>query len=89
MKATFGECVKKLKTNKGLTLTQLAFQLDLDSADLSEIKNGKREFGEKRLEKLVTPLNLDIDRPKRECFATQFVKKMHQYDYSPNTLIRV
>lgn len=46
MKATFGEYIKKLRTDNGLTLTQLAFQLDLDSANLSKIENGKREFDE-------------------------------------------
>ena len=87
MKATFGEYIKKLRTNNGLTLTQLAFQLDLDSANLSKIENGKREFDEKRLEKLATAFNLDLDQLKTEYFADQFAKKMYQYDCSPNTLI--
>lgn len=87
MKATFGEYIKQLRTDNGLTLTQLAFQLDLDSANLSKIENGKREFDEKRLEKLATAFNLDIDQLKTEYFADQFAKKMYQYDCSPNTLI--
>ena len=87
MKATFGEYIKKLRTDNGLTLTQLAFQLDLDSANLSKIENGKREFDEKRLEKLATAFNLDFDQLKTEYFADQFAKKMYQYDCSPNTLI--
>lgn len=37
MKATFGEYIKQLRTDNGLALTQLAFQLDLDSANLSKI----------------------------------------------------
>ena len=57
MKATFGEYIKQLRTDNGLTLTQLAFQLDLDSANLSKIENGKREFDEKRLEKLAPRLS--------------------------------
>ena len=87
MKATFGEYIKKLRTDNGLTLTQLAFQLDLDSANLSKIENGKREFDEKLLEKLATAFNLDLDQLKTEYFADQFAKKMYQYDCSPNTLI--
>ena len=87
MKATFGEYIKKLRTDNGLTLTQLAFQLDLDSANLSKIENGKREFDEKRLEKLATAFNLDLDQLKTEYFADQFAKKMYQSDCSPNTLI--
>ena len=69
MKATFGEYIKQLRTDNGLTLTQLAFQLDLDSANLSKIENGKREFDEKRLEKLATAFDLDIEKLKIEYFA--------------------
>lgn len=87
MKATFGEYIRQLRTDKGLTLTQLAFQLDLDSANLSKIENGKREFDEKRLDKLATVFNLDIERLKVEYFGDQFAKKMYEYNCSPETLI--
>ena len=87
MKATFGEYIKQLRTDNGLTLTQLAFQLDLDSANLSKIENGKREFDEKRLEKLATTFNLDFEKLKTEYFGEQFAKKMYQYNCSSETLI--
>ena len=87
IKATFGEYIKQLRTDKGLTLTQLAFQLDLDSANLSKIENGKREFDEKRLEKLAQAFNLDIEKLKIEYFGEQFAKKMYQYNCSRETLI--
>lgn len=87
MKATFGEYIKQLRTDKGLTLTQLAFQLDLDSANLSKIENGKREFDEKRLQKLANVFCLDIQKLKSEYFGDQFAKKMYQYNCSPETLI--
>ena len=87
MKATFGEYIKKLRTDNGLTLTQLAFQLDLDSANLSKIENGKREFDEKRLDKLSQAFNLDIEKLKTEYFGEQFAKKMYQYNCSSETLI--
>ena len=48
MKTSFGEYIRKLRTENGMTLTQLAAQLELDSANLSKIENGKREFDEKR-----------------------------------------
>lgn len=86
MKATFGEYIKELRVNKGFTLTQLAFQLGLDSANLSKIENGKREFDEKRLEKLASTFHLDIEKLKTEYFADQFAKKMYQYNCSPETL---
>jgi transcriptional regulator with XRE-family HTH domain len=87
MKATFGEYIRELRTDKRLTLTQLASQLDLDSANLSKIENGKREFDEKRLEKLATAFDLDIEKLKVEYFGDLFAKKMYQYNCSPETLI--
>lgn len=87
MKATFGEYIRQLRTDNGLTLTQLAFQLDLDSANLSKIENGKREFDEKRLDKLSQAFNLDIEKLKIEYFGEQFAKKMYQYNCSSETLI--
>ena len=52
MKQSFGEYIRKLRTEMGLTLTQLGAKLDLDSANLSKIENGKRDFDEKRLKKM-------------------------------------
>ena len=60
MKATFGEYIKQLRTDKGLTLTELAALLKLDSANLSKIENGKREFDEKRLDKLANAFDWNI-----------------------------
>lgn len=87
MKAMFGEYIRQLRTDKGLTLTQLASQLDLDSANLSKIENGKREFDEKRLEKLAKVFDLDIERLKVEYFGDQFAKKMYAYNCPTETLI--
>ncbi|HMU98034.1 MAG TPA: helix-turn-helix transcriptional regulator [Chitinophagales bacterium] len=87
MNASFGEYIRELRTNKGLTLTQLASQLDLDSANLSKIENGKREFDEKRLIKLATVFDLDIEKLKVEYFGDQFAKKMYAFNCSSETLI--
>lgn len=87
MKATFGEYIRQLRTDNGLTLTQLAFQLNLDSANLSKIENGKREFDEKRLEKLANAFNLDLDQLKVEYFGDQFAKKMYAYNCPTETLM--
>jgi len=87
MKATFGEYIRQLRTDKGLILTELAALLKLDSANLSKIENGKREFDEKRLDKLAIAFDLDIEKLKTEYFGEQFAKKMYQYNCSPETLI--
>ncbi len=87
MKATFGEYIKQLRTDKGLTLTELAALLKLDSANLSKIENGKREFDEKRLDKLANAFDLDFEKLKTEYFGDQFAKKMYAYNCSTETLI--
>ena len=87
MKATFGEYIRQLRTDKGLTLTELAALLKLDSANLSKIENGKREFDEKRLEKLAKAFDLDIEKLKIEYFGDQFAKKMYAYNCPTETLM--
>ena len=87
MKATFGEYIRQLRTEKGLTLTELAALLKLDSANLSKIENSKREFDEKRLDKLANAFELDLEKLKVEYFGDQFAKKMYAYNCSSETLI--
>lgn len=87
MKATFGEYIRKLRTDKGLTLTELAALLKLDSANLSKIETGKREFDEKRLERLAKTFDLNIEELKTEYFADQFAKKIYQYNCSTEALV--
>lgn len=87
MKATFGEYIRKLRNDKGFTLTELAAKLKLDSANLSKIETGKREFDEKRLTMLAKAFDLDMEKLKIEYFADQFAKKMYTYDCSTETLM--
>ncbi len=87
MKISFGEYIRKLRTEKGMTLTQLAALLELDSANLSKIENGKREFDEKRLEKLATVFNLKLDDIKTEFFSDLFAKKIYENNCSIETLM--
>ncbi|AZB00733.1 XRE family transcriptional regulator [Chryseobacterium joostei] len=86
MKVMFGEYIRELRTNNHLTLTQLAARLELDSANLSKIENGKRDFDERRLEKLADVFNLDIEKLKVEYFGDQFAKKMFKYNCLPEAL---
>ncbi len=87
MKANFGEYIRKLRTESGMTLTQLAAQLELDSANLSKIENGKREFDERRLEKLANVFSLKLDDIKTEFFSDLFAKKMYENNCSMETLM--
>ena len=87
MKETFGEYIKRLRTENGLTLTQLAAKLDLDSANLSKIENNKREFDEKRLELLSNVFNLDMTQLRTEFFSDIIAKKIYENNCDIDTLI--
>ena len=86
MKTTFGEYIKQLRTQNGLTLTQLAAKLDMDSANLCKIENNKREFDERRLEKLAMIFLLDVDQLKAEYFSEVIAKKIYLSNYPFETL---
>jgi transcriptional regulator with XRE-family HTH domain len=68
MKESFGSFIKKLRVENNLKLTQFAAKLDLDSANLSKIENGKRDFDEKRLVLLSDAFKIEIDELKKEYY---------------------
>ena len=78
MKETFGEFIRKLRNKNELTLTQLAAKLDMDSANLSKIETGKREFDEKRLQKLALALHVELDLIQNEFFSDLIAKKIYK-----------
>ena len=86
MQETFGEYIRLLRTESGMTLTQLAAQLDMDSANLSKIENNKREFDEKRLEKLAAIFKLDVKTLRDELFSEKFANKIYSNSCSVKAL---
>ena len=87
MKQTFGEYIRHLRTINELTLTQLGAKLDLDSANLSKIENGKRYFDEKRLTLLAQVFNLNLEELKTEFFGDLFAKKLFESSSSTDALL--
>lgn len=87
MKETFGEYIKRLRTENELTLTQLAAKLTLDSANLSKIENNKREFDEKRLRLLADIFKLDLSKLRTEFFSDIIAKKIYENNCDNETLI--
>ncbi len=87
MKEIFGEYIKRLRTENEMTLTQLAAQLDLDSANLSKIENNKRDFDEKRLELLANVFHLDLAQLRTEFFSDIIAKKIYDNNCDSETLI--
>ena len=87
MKETFGEYIKRLRTENGFTLTQLAAKLDLDSANLSKIENNKREFDERRLVLLSEVFDLEINKLRTEFFSDLIAKKIYENNCDEETLV--
>ncbi|MCG8321582.1 MAG: helix-turn-helix domain-containing protein [Cytophagales bacterium] len=79
MKETFGEFIRRLRNQKGLTLTQLAAKLELDSANLSKIENGKREFDEKKIDLLCASFELNRKDVEKELLSEKVAKKLYSY----------
>ena len=86
MKESFGEYIRRKRTEQGLTLTQLGAKIDLDSANLSKIENGKREFDEKRLSLLSEALNIEIEYLKTEYYGDFIARKIYKSENSKNIL---
>ena len=78
MKTTFGEYIRLLRNENELTLTQLAAKLNLDSANLSKIENGKRDFDEKRLPKLAKIFKLNLKELRNEYVTDQLGKQIYE-----------
>ena len=86
IRQTFGEYIRQLRNDKGLTLTQLAAQLDMDSANLSKVENGKRWFDFKRIVKLAIAFDLDIKKLKSEYLSDQFAKTIYETNTDTSVL---
>lgn len=73
---TFGEKIREMRNRKGFTLTQLAAELSIDSANLSKIENGKRDFDERRIPELCSIFHLDVKEVQRELLSEKFALKV-------------
>ncbi|WP_103068991.1 helix-turn-helix domain-containing protein [Aquimarina sediminis] len=78
MRETFGEYIKLLRKEKGLTLIELAALLKMDFANLSKMENGKRDFDKRKLSKLAAIFDLRVEELRDEYKSDQLAK--HIYD---------
>ena len=86
IKTTFGEYIKELRTENGLTLTQLAAKLNLDSANLSKIENNKRDFDQKRLSLLANIFEVNLSELQDEYITDQLGKQVYELNCSKQLL---
>lgn len=78
MQDTFGQYLKDLRNQNGLTLAQLATKLKMHTANLSKVENGKREFDIKRLPKLCKVFKLDLAEMEKELISEKFAKSVYE-----------
>jgi transcriptional regulator with XRE-family HTH domain len=86
MEANFGEYIRTLRTQSGLTLTQLGAKLGIDSGALSKIETGKKEFDEACLSKLAETFNLDLETLKSELISEKIAYKLYLFKCNDNVL---
>lgn len=87
MKATFGEYIRLLRKEHGFTLTKLAAKLDLDSANLSKMENGIRDFDKKKLNDIALIFKLEYKELHKEYITDQIGKKIYETNCSHELLV--
>ncbi len=86
METNFGKYIRTLRTQSGLTLTQLGAKLGIDSGALSKIETGKKEFDETFLPNLAEAFNLDLETLKSELISEKIANTLYRYKCKDNVL---
>lgn len=69
---SFGDYIRRLRTENGLNQTELAAKIGIDSGGLSKVENGKKELKEEKLQSLAKSLKVDFAEIKRQYFSDKF-----------------
>lgn len=72
----FGEFIRGLRKDKGLTLTELAAKLKMDSANLSKIENNIRELDERKIPLLAEVFGLNEAELNAELLSEKIAKRI-------------
>ena len=90
---SFGKYLREIRLENNLTLTQMGAKLGIDSANLSKIENGKRNFDEKKIVVLAEEFNIDINEIKKEFYSEKIAKIIYKekdaYDFLKIAEIKV
>ena len=82
----FGDYIRSARVKRGLTLTKLAALLDIDSANLSKIETGKRDFDEKKIERIANIFEEDATKLASEYYSEKIAKKIYTLNNSKQIL---
>lgn len=80
---SFGSYIRQERNKKKWNLTKLAAKLELDSANLSKIENGKREFDEKRLNFISEIFEIPLDVIKQRYYSEKIARIAYDANLEP------
>ena len=84
---SFGQYIRRLRTEKGFTLTELGAKLKIDSAGLSKIETGNKKMKPETLPLVAEVFNLEVDKLKEQYYGEEFATKMYKYKCPETTLM--
>ena len=80
MMKDFADYLKETRLNAGFTQTQFAARLYIDTAALSKIENGKKEFDPNKLDILSSEFNIELKELKSKYFGEKIALELYTYD---------
>ena len=81
----FGKYLKGLRLKTNLTQTQFAAKLSIDTAALSKIENGKKDFDPHKIDILANEFELDLNKIKAMYFGEKFALELFHYNCPRDT----
>ena len=84
---SFGQYIRRLRTDKGFTLTELGAKLKVDSAGLSKIETGHKKMKPETLPLVAEVFNLEIDKLKEQYYGEEIAMKLYKYNCPETALI--
>ncbi len=85
---SFGNYIRRHRTEKGLNQTELAAKVGLDSGGLSKIENGKKGLKEDKLHLFAKALGVQLEEIKKQFFSEKFAEDCFKYK-CPETVFQL
>jgi transcriptional regulator with XRE-family HTH domain len=85
---SFGDYIRRLRTEKGLNQTELAAKVGLDSGGLSKIETGKKGLKEDKLTLFAKALGVSLEDLKKQFFSEKFAEDCYKYK-CPETVFQL
>jgi len=83
----FGQYIRRLRTENGLTLTELGAKIKIDSAGLSKIETGHKKMKPESLPLVAEVFSLEIDKLKEQYYGEEIALRLYKYNCPETALI--